>query len=30
MPTPGTLVLMGAGLLGLSLRRRRWVLRRFV
>ncbi|MFP4076983.1 MAG: PEP-CTERM sorting domain-containing protein, partial [Halochromatium sp.] len=30
VPTPGTLWLAGAGLLGLSLRRRRWVLRRFV
>ncbi|MFP4246782.1 MAG: PEP-CTERM sorting domain-containing protein, partial [Halochromatium sp.] len=30
VPTPDTLWLAGAGLLGLSLRRRRWVLRRFV
>jgi hypothetical protein len=30
VPTPGTLWLVGAGLLGLSLRRRRWGLRRFV
>lgn len=30
VPTPGTLWLVGAGLLGLSLRRRRWALRRFV
>jgi hypothetical protein len=30
VPTPGTLWLVGAGLLGLSLKQRRWVLRRFV
>jgi hypothetical protein len=30
VPTPGTLWLVGAGILGLSLRRRRWALRRFV
>jgi hypothetical protein len=30
VPTPGTLWLVGAGILGLSLRRRRWELRRFV
>jgi hypothetical protein len=30
VPTPSTLWLVAAGILGLSLRRRRWALRRFV